>query len=109
MKQLLRETVIALIAVVPVVHAQDGLTYTTYTSFSQGIGPTAFKFATVDVDAFVQDNWHVNPKTTLNLGLRYDYERMPKPQIANPLLPASSCRDGNHFSAHVRRAGCLGF
>jgi len=35
MKQLLRETVIVLIAVVPVVHAQDGLPYTTYTSFSQ--------------------------------------------------------------------------
>jgi hypothetical protein len=35
MKQLLREAVIVLIAVVPVVHAQDGLPYTTYTSFSQ--------------------------------------------------------------------------
>src|SRR2546427_8748591 len=35
MKQLLRETVIVLIAAVPVVHAQGGLPYTTYTSFGQ--------------------------------------------------------------------------
>ena len=35
MRQLLRKTVIFLIAVVPVVHAQGGLPYTTYTSFTQ--------------------------------------------------------------------------
>ena len=28
------------------------------------------------------------PRTTLNLGLRYDYEKMPEPQIANSLLAA---------------------
>ena len=31
-----------------------------YTSFSQGVGPTAFSFRTFDFDAFVQDTWHVN-------------------------------------------------
>jgi outer membrane receptor protein involved in Fe transport len=77
-----------------------------YTSFSQGIGPTAFKFATVDFDAFVQDNWHATPRLTLNLGLRYDYEKMPKPQIANPLLPASSVfpDDKNNFGPRLGAA-----
>ena len=41
---------------------------------------------TFDYDVFIQDTWHANPRTTLNLGLRYDYEQMPEPQIPNPLL-----------------------
>jgi outer membrane receptor protein involved in Fe transport len=33
---------------------------------------------------FVQDDWHVSPKITLNLGLRYDYQTIAKPPIQNP-------------------------
>ena len=58
-----------------------------YSTFSQGIGPTAFKFATVDYAAFVQDTWHIQPRVTINWGLRYDLESMPSPQIPNPLEP----------------------
>jgi Carboxypeptidase regulatory-like domain/TonB dependent receptor len=74
-----------------------------YTSFSQGVGPTAFSFRTFDFDAFVQDTWHVRPRATLNLGLRYDYEQMPEPQIANPLLPATAVfpRDRNNFGPRI--------
>ncbi len=74
-----------------------------YSSFSQGVGPTAFSFRTFDFDAFVQDSWHVHPRTTLNLGLRYDYEQMPDPQIANPLLPASAAfpSDRNNFGPRI--------
>jgi hypothetical protein len=74
-----------------------------YTSFSQGVGPTAFSFATNDFDAFIQDAWHVNRHTTLNLGLRYDYEHLPSPQIPNPLLPQTSvfANDKNNFGPRV--------
>ena len=74
-----------------------------YTSFNQGVGPTAFSFRTFDIDAFIQDTWHVNQRTTLNLGLRYDYEQMPEPQIANPLLPATSVfpNDRNNFGPRI--------
>ena len=58
-----------------------------YSTFSQGVGPTAFTFNTVDYAGFVQDAWHVHPRVTLNLGLRYEYQQMPEPQIANPLEP----------------------
>ena len=74
-----------------------------YTSFNQGVGPTAFSFRTFDFDAFVQDTWHATSRTTLNLGLRYDYEKMPKPQIPNALLPATSVfpKDRNNFGPRL--------
>ncbi len=33
---------------------------------------------------FVQDDWRVSPKITVNLGLRYDYQTIAKPPIQNP-------------------------
>lgn len=33
---------------------------------------------------FVQDDWRATPKLTVNLGLRYDYQSIAKPQIQNP-------------------------
>jgi hypothetical protein len=75
----------------------------TYTSFNQGLGPTGFTFHTFDYDAYVQDTWHTTPRTTLNLGLRWDYQRMPEPQIPNPLLPQSSVfpDDKNNFGPRL--------
>ncbi len=62
-----------------------------YSEFDQGLGPPAFEFTTTDLGFFIQDDWHVHPRLTLNLGLRYEYEKMPDPQIPNKtLLPATS-------------------
>ena len=33
---------------------------------------------------FFQDDWRVNQKLTVNLGVRYDYQRIAKPRIQNP-------------------------
>ena len=71
-----------------------------YTStFSQAFGPSRFEFATNDYNFFVQDDLRVSNRLTLNLGLRYEYQQFPEPQIPNPLYPATARfpADKNNF------------
>jgi outer membrane receptor protein involved in Fe transport len=56
--------------------------YPCYNSYQQGYGPTAFDFATLDYGFFGQDNYKLNRKLTLELGLRYDYEKTPSPVVS---------------------------
>lgn len=74
-----------------------------YSSFNQGFGPTAFEFTSVDFGFFAQDDWRIKPRLTLNLGLRWEFENMPDPQIPNPLLAATSQfpSDKNNFGPRV--------
>ncbi len=51
-----------------------------YASFVQAFGPLAFDYATTDYGFFLSDDWKVSPRLTLNLGLRYEYERLPPAQ-----------------------------
>src|SRR5712692_1912497 len=61
-----------------------------YTSFTQGLGTPGFSFSTNDLAFFVQDDWRIRPRLTLSLGLRWETELMPSPQIPNPAIPLTS-------------------
>jgi outer membrane receptor protein involved in Fe transport len=58
-----------------------------YSSYQQAFGPLGFEFNTDDYAFFAEDSWRVRPRLTLNIGLRYEYEKMPDPILPNPGVP----------------------
>ena len=54
-----------------------------FTNYVQGFGPQGFEFQTKDYAAFLQDEWKVTRRLSLTLGVRYEFEQMPDPQIPN--------------------------
>src|SRR5581483_5458975 len=55
-----------------------------YTSnYLQGFGPLGAEMKTNDYNFFVQYDWKFLPRVTFNLGVRYEYQQLPEPQIPN--------------------------
>lgn len=61
-----------------------------YLSFSQGLGLPGLEFATNEYAFFAQDDWKILPRLSLSLGVRYEYQQMPDPVLANPSVPQTS-------------------
>lgn len=79
-------------------------------SFTQNFPGTGTSGATTNPDLneyglFIQDDWRVTPKFTLNLGLRYDLQDLADPSVHNPsaalaaagLDTTTPVRDRNNF------------
>ncbi len=62
----------------------------TYAGFSQTFGPPAFFITTNDFSGFANDEWRALPRLTLTAGVRYEYERVPRPFLINPQLPQTA-------------------
>jgi hypothetical protein len=74
---------------------QAGKTAEHYTYFNQGAGLAGLDFTTGDYSLFAQDEWKVTPRLSLTGGLRWEYEHLPSPQLANSLVPATSQMPNN--------------
>lgn len=62
----------------------------TYAGYSQTFGPSGFFLTTNDFAGFVNDEWRVHPRLTVTAGVRYEYERVPRPFYINPQLPQTA-------------------
>jgi hypothetical protein len=56
-------------------------------SYEQAIGNPTVNTTIGDYDFYLQDQWRVNPKLTLNYGARYEYSHIPQPPKCNPDYP----------------------
>jgi outer membrane receptor protein involved in Fe transport len=71
-------------------------------NYNQGFGPTAFQFNTTDYALFFQDDWRATPHLTLNLGLRWEYEKLPTPFLVSSLTQtANRPSDKNNFGPRL--------
>lgn len=72
-------------------------------NFNQGFGVLGLTMKTTDLNYFLQDDWRVTPRLTLNLGVRYEYQRNPEAVSPNPLLPqtANVVDDKNNIGPRI--------
>jgi carboxypeptidase family protein/TonB-dependent receptor-like protein len=71
-------------------HPTAGHVAQNYTYFNQGAGLPGIDMTTGDYALFAQDEWKVTPRLSLTLGIRWDYQQFPDPQLPNPLVAQTS-------------------
>jgi outer membrane receptor protein involved in Fe transport len=74
-----------------------------YSSYQQAFGPLGFEFNTDDYAFFAEDSWRVRPRLTVNIGLRYEYEKLPDAILPNSGVPQTQHlpRDKNNVGPRI--------
>jgi hypothetical protein len=75
------------------------------TSFTQGFGNWSYSIPTNGIGVWMQDDWKINPRLTLNLGLRYDNDL----GIFNPDLVLKSGIQTPHYNQNLLFQPRVGF
>ena len=72
-------------------------------NFTQGLGVLGLTMNTTDINYFFQDDWRISPRFTLNLGVRYEYQRNPNPINPNPAVPQTQRKvdDRNNIGPRI--------
>ena len=73
-----------------------------YTYFNQGVGAAGLDFTTSDYSLFAQDEWKVNPRLSLTMGVRWEFEQFPNQQLPNTLLPQTSTLHDSPYNVGPR-------
>jgi hypothetical protein len=76
-----------------------------YSRYQQAFGPLGFAFDTDDIAFFGEDSWRLWPRFTLNIGLRYEYEKLPSPfsNLVNTAVAQTGTfpSDKNNFGPRI--------
>ena len=82
--------------------AGDPLAGKHWNSFLQSYGPLLTRAIVRDYNGYVQDQWQLGHRLTLNLGLRYEFNRFTQPPL-NPDYPATGVLNepGTNFAPRV--------
>ena len=93
------------------INTGDGLTGRHYASFIQVNDPITHvgkdEWWENDFGGFLEDSWKVNPKLTINMGLRYEIQLTPQPPRPNTLSPLNAImtshinQDSNNFGPRI--------
>jgi outer membrane receptor protein involved in Fe transport len=77
----------------PTAFAQDysgATSVKNWSSYSQGFGTPTVNYAIKEIGVYLEDQWRVTDRLTLNLGLRYEKSLAPTPTVINPDWPQTS-------------------
>ncbi len=80
----------------------DPSTFPAPSRYSIPLGDTSYTIMNPTYGAFVQDNWTLSKKLTLNLGVRYDLETgTSNTDVQNPIQPGPRPLDTNNVAPRV--------
>jgi hypothetical protein len=61
-----------------------------WNTYSQTFGNPVVDATINDYGFYLEDQWRITPRLTLNVGARYEYAQLPQPKLTNPDYPQTA-------------------